>query len=94
MKNNAGILQLVDDKNRVIGKAPRNICHGNPALVHRSVHIIVVNSKNMILLQKRSKNKDVQPGKWDTTLGTGVFTPNFEEEFRRFMEWKFMGGRS
>jgi len=44
-------------------------CHGNPALVHRAVHVLVVNAAGELLLQKRSARKDIQPGKWDTSVG-------------------------
>ena len=53
----------------VIGAAPRSHCHGNPALLHRSVHVVVYHSDGRVLLQKRSLNKDIQPGKWDTAVG-------------------------
>jgi isopentenyldiphosphate isomerase len=61
--------EIVDEKDRVIGKAPRSRCHGDPSLVHRVADVLVVNSKGEILLQKRSPNKDIQPGKWDTSVG-------------------------
>jgi len=60
---------IVDDHDRVIGQAPRSACHGNPALVHRVAHVLVFNSRGELLLQKRGMNKDVQPGKWDTSVG-------------------------
>ena len=36
-------------------------------LMHRSIHILVFNSKNQIFLQKRSDIKDENPGFWDTS---------------------------
>ncbi|MDX1762989.1 MAG: NUDIX domain-containing protein [bacterium] len=61
--------EIVDDGDRVIGTAPRSRCHGDPSLVHRVAHVIVVNRKGELLLQKRSLEKDIQPGKWDTSVG-------------------------
>lgn len=56
-----------------IGVRPRKECHGNPALIHRSVHVVVFDSTGkQILLQKRSAAKDIQPGKWDTAVGGHV----------------------
>ena len=52
-----------------IGTAPRRECHGNPALLHHSVQIFVFDNKGRILLQKRSAVKDIQPGRWDTSVG-------------------------
>lgn len=63
------LIEIVDGKDRVIGTAPRSECHGNPSLVHRVVHVVVVNVRGEILLQKRSSDKDIQPGKWDTSVG-------------------------
>lgn len=51
----------------------RSECHGNPELLHKSVHVVVFDSSGKkILLQKRSYNKDIQPGKWDTAVGGHV----------------------
>ena len=52
------------------GLFPRRECHGNPDLLHKSVHVVVLDSSGeKILLQKRSHSKDIQPGKWDTAVG-------------------------
>ncbi|MBP6858215.1 MAG: NUDIX domain-containing protein [Candidatus Pacebacteria bacterium] len=32
---------------------------------HRTVHVWFLNSKGQLLLQRRSKNKETSPGKWD-----------------------------
>jgi isopentenyldiphosphate isomerase len=61
--------EIVDDADRVIGRARRSDCHGNPALVHRTVHVVVFSPAGDILLQKRAADKDIQPGKWDTAVG-------------------------
>lgn len=63
------MFDIVDENDRVIGQAPRSECHGNPALVHRVAHVMVFNSRGELLLQKRSETKDIQPGKWDTSVG-------------------------
>ena len=63
------IFEIVDGENNVIGTAPRSQCHGNPDLCHRTAHVIVLNQNGNILLQKRSPDKDIQPGKWDTAVG-------------------------
>jgi len=73
------IFDVVDQSGRVIGHAPRSEVHGNPELIHRSVHVLVLDSEERtgeqrIFLQKRSADKDIQPGKWDTSVG-GHVTP-------------------
>jgi isopentenyldiphosphate isomerase/intracellular septation protein A len=60
---------LVDQNGKVTGRAPRSAVHGNPKLLHPVVHVHIFNKNGQLYLQKRSKNKDVQPGKWDTAVG-------------------------
>lgn len=52
---------VVDEEDRVIGKATREECH-HEGLIHRSVYIFILNSKNELFIQKRSKSKDLYPG--------------------------------
>ena len=66
------ILEIVDFKGRVLRLAPRSEIHGNPALPHRVVHVLVFNGRSELLLQKRSMLKDVAPGRWDTSVGGHV----------------------
>ncbi|MCE5194434.1 MAG: NUDIX domain-containing protein [Nitrospiraceae bacterium] len=72
MSQQEELLEVTDDKGRVISLAPRSQIHGNPSLIHRVVHVLVFNNKGELLLQKRSINKDVAPGKWDTSVGGHV----------------------
>ena len=41
---------LVDEDDKVIGKASRQECHSNPKLIHRSTAVFVFNSKGRIML--------------------------------------------
>ncbi len=63
------LFEIVDDEGSVIGVAPRSKCHGDPSLAHRSVHVFVRNREGDVYLQKRSHTKDIQPGKWDSSVG-------------------------
>ena len=72
MGERVNFFEIVDDDDQVIGLRPRSECHGNPALVHRVAHVLVFNAAGDLLLQKRSVHKDVQPGKWDTSVGGHV----------------------
>ena len=63
------LFEIVDKDGSVIGHARRCEAHGNPALMHRVVHCLVFNSKGDLYLQKRSETKDIQPGKWDSSVG-------------------------
>jgi isopentenyl-diphosphate delta-isomerase type 1 len=66
------ILEVVDEKGDVLKLAKRSEIHSNPSLIHRVVHVLVFDKKGRLLLQKRSRNKDVAPGKWDTSVGGHV----------------------
>lgn len=71
MKNEE-IFDIVDESGNILSRAKRSEVHGNPLLMHQSVHCLLFNSKGELYLQKRSLNKDVQPGKWDTSVGGHV----------------------
>lgn len=67
------MLTTVDSDGRAIGSAPRSLCHdGRSHIAHAVVHLHVVKPSGRILLQKRSENKRIQPGKWDTAVGGHV----------------------
>jgi isopentenyldiphosphate isomerase len=63
------ILEIVDKYGTIIGHAERDVLHRNPSLIHRVVHVLVFNNDGGLLLQKRSMNKDIAPGAWDTSVG-------------------------
>lgn len=64
---------VVNSEGMIIGKAPRSICHnGRSRLLHPVVHLHLFNRSGKLFLQKRSVNKDIQPGKWDTSVGGHV----------------------
>jgi isopentenyldiphosphate isomerase len=63
------IFELVDEQGAVIGTAPRSQCHSNPSLLHQAVHVMVFTSGGELVLQRRSPLKDVQPDKWDSSVG-------------------------
>jgi isopentenyldiphosphate isomerase len=69
MRRHEEFLEVVNHKGEVINILPRTTIHGNPSLIHRVVHVLVFNSRGELLLQKRSMDKDVAPGKWDTSVG-------------------------
>ncbi len=61
---------IVNIEGKIIGKAPRSICHNGKSLfLHPVVHLHLFNSAGELFLQKRALSKDIQPGKWDTSVG-------------------------
>lgn len=75
---------VVDEEGNVTGRASRTECHSGTFLLHPVVHLHVLNSSGDLYLQKRAGNKDVQPGKWDTSVG-GHMDPDetVEQALRR-----------
>lgn len=67
--NNQEMFPLVDEEGNIIGAATRGECHSGSKLLHPVVHLHVFNSKGELYLQKRPAWKDIQPGKWDTSVG-------------------------
>lgn len=83
MKNSKSIewFPVVDEDGNTIGEALRTVCHdGKSKLLHPVVHLHVFNSAGELYLQKRARTKDIQPGKWDTSVGGHVSPEETVEE--------------
>ena len=75
---------LVNEAGETIGKASRAECHSGSKLLHPVVHLHIFNRAGELYLQKRSLNKDIQPGKWDTSVGGHVdYGENVEDALLR-----------
>jgi len=66
------MLAEIDQEGKVIGQMTRAEAHDGSMRMHPVVHVHILNSKGEVLLQKRSVNKKIQPGKWDTAVGGHV----------------------
>lgn len=62
------LFHLVDKSDRRLGFVSRREAHCDPSKIHRSICIIVINAKNQILFQKRSRSKDTFPGFWTLSV--------------------------
>ena len=60
---------VLDETGKKIRRATREECHNGSFLLHGVVHVLVFDSSGNLILQKRSMDKDIQPGKWDTSVG-------------------------
>ncbi len=60
------IFDVVNERDEVVDRRPRSEVH-RLGLLHRAVHVLVFNARGEIFLQKRSRNKDREPGKWDSS---------------------------
>ena len=66
------MLPIVEPSGNVIGQSTREYCHGGSKLLHPVVHLHIINRFGELYLQKRSMNKDLLPGMWDTAVGGHV----------------------
>lgn len=76
---------VVNEEGVVTGRAPRSVCHdGKSKLLHPVIHLHFFDLEGRLFLQKRSLKKDVQPGRWDTSVG-GHIAPGetIEEALKR-----------
>ncbi len=64
-------LDIVDETDSVIGRAPRERIH-REGHYHRSAHIVLFNSGGQVFVQLRSRLKDMAPGLWDTSAAGHV----------------------
>lgn len=64
-------LDIVDEGDMVIGRAPRTRIHAE-GRYHRSSHIVLFNSKDQVFVQLRSMNKDNGAGLWDSSAAGHV----------------------
>ncbi len=74
------LVQLVDVEGRPTGVAPRTECHRNRSMLHAAVHVLVFNRAGEIFLQRRSPDKEIQPGLWDSSVGGHVRPDERPEE--------------
>ena len=65
------LFDVVDERDRVVGQATRREVHAH-GLRHRAVHLLVVNGAGRVFLQKRSRQKDIFPGAWDSSAAGHV----------------------
>jgi len=65
------IFDIINDKDEVVGTAPRSIAHRD-GLLHRAVHVLFVTPQGEAVLQRRSAMKDTYPGYLTITVGGHV----------------------
>jgi len=85
-------LPLVDEEGKIVGKAPRSVCHkGGDKPLHPVVHLHLLKRNKVMYLQMRPLDKLIQPGKWDTAVGGHV---SFGEDIKTALEretWEELG---
>lgn len=70
-QNPEELFDVVDERDQVIGQAPRREVHAK-GLLHRAVHVFVFNDAGDLFLQQRSLLKDSEPGTWSASCSGHV----------------------
>lgn len=84
MDNQEELFPVVDEMGNILGSITRGRAHDGTKVLHPVVHLHVFNSNGELYLQKRPEWKDIQPGKWDTSVGGHVdFGENVEMALKR-----------
>lgn len=58
---------LVDEENKIIGRAPKLVAHMHGGLLHRAFSIVTVDSQKRVLLQRRASSKASFPNMLSNT---------------------------
>jgi isopentenyldiphosphate isomerase len=69
--NQEEILIVVDENDIVLDYLPRSEVHAKN-LLHRTISVVIFNSKGELVLQKRSLSKDTNPGMLGNAVGGHV----------------------
>ena len=86
LKMNTAELNIeVDENNNKIGLRPKSDFHTGK-FIHRSAWLILFNSKNKILLQKRTSGKKWYPNLFTYSVAATVANESYEECINREMQ--------
>ena len=72
----------VDENDNVIGSKPKSYFHDAKG-IHRSVVLILLNSKKQMLLQKRAMTKRWYPGLWTYSVAGTVVDGNCDDSIKK-----------
>ncbi len=67
----AELVDIVDEQDNIIGKTTRQEAH-KKGLLHRTVHILILNSDGNIFIHKRSPKLTINPGLWTSSAAGHV----------------------
>ena len=58
------LLDLVNEKDEIIGEVDKDVANADPKLIHREISVYVFDDQNRLLMGQRSLKKKVYPGVW------------------------------
>lgn len=72
------LITYVNENDNKLGVKPRREVY-DKHLIHRTVHLLLFNSKGEVLMHKRSKNKEKFPGQYTFSVGGTVSDESYGE---------------
>lgn len=80
---NEEMFEVVNNTGKVVGTEKRGIVH-RTGLLHKGIHGFVLDAEGKIFIQKRSPEKENEPGKWDASIAEHLLPgETFEQAFVR-----------
>jgi isopentenyldiphosphate isomerase len=67
---------VVDEHDRFVRWEDRRVVHRDK-LVHRSIHVLLFDSKGRLVIQRRKDDKLTHPGHWDLSCSGHVEEPDY-----------------
>ena len=78
------LLEIYTSKGKKTGKKESKSEIHRKGLFHATVHVWIFTKKGKILIQKRSKKKELNPGVWDVSVAGHIkFNENIKEAAKR-----------
>lgn len=65
------IIDELNEKGEIIGSIDKDLAHKEGRL-HKSIHLLILNKNDEVLIQYRCKDKDLYPDTWDVSVGGHV----------------------
>ncbi len=84
MDRQAGeLFEIFDKEGNALGTEKRGIVH-RAGVLHKGIHGYLLDEKGRVFIQKRSQEKENEPGKWDASIAEHLKPgESFEDAFKR-----------
>ncbi|MDO8573652.1 MAG: hypothetical protein Q7R77_02780 [Candidatus Daviesbacteria bacterium] len=86
----AKLIDVVNEEGKAIKELDSEVVHKN-GLLHKAIHILVVDSLGRILVRKRSQSKKLYPGVLSSSVGAHILTQDTEDKTARKNLKTFLG---
>lgn len=83
-------LSVINEKDEIIGVKPSKEIH-EKGLLHRALHILVLNGSGQLYVRRRSFKMELYPGVWTTSVGEHVFAEESYDDTAHRALREFLG---